>query len=87
MEHYVGIDVSLEWSSICVVDGVGKVMREAKVFDAAEEGGVLVVLDDPRSAFWCQWRVDGARACGRGECHRVPPSAQSLHWPVERGRQ
>ena len=27
--------------------------------DAAEERGVLVVLDDPRSPFWCQWLVDG----------------------------
>ena len=31
MEHYVGIDVSLEVSSICVVDAKGKVVREAKV--------------------------------------------------------
>lgn len=31
MEHYVGIDVSLELSSVCVVDGSGTVVREAKV--------------------------------------------------------
>jgi transposase len=31
MNHYVGIDVSLEASSICVVDGGGKIVREAKV--------------------------------------------------------
>ena len=31
MEHYVGIDVSLELSSVCVVDGRGKVVKEAKV--------------------------------------------------------
>ena len=31
MEHYVGIDVSLEFSSVCVVDAAGKVVREAKV--------------------------------------------------------
>ena len=24
MEHYAAIDVSLEWSSVCVVDGSGK---------------------------------------------------------------
>jgi len=30
MEHYVGIDVSLEFSSACVVDATGKVVREAK---------------------------------------------------------
>jgi len=31
MEHYAGIDVSLESSSICVVDGGGRIVREAKV--------------------------------------------------------
>jgi transposase len=31
MEHYIGIDVSLEFSSICVVDAKGTVVREAKV--------------------------------------------------------
>jgi transposase len=31
MEHYAGIDVSLEQSSVCVVDATGKIIREAKV--------------------------------------------------------
>ncbi len=31
MEHYAGIDVSLEWSSICVVDALGKIVKEAKI--------------------------------------------------------
>ena len=31
MEHYAGIDVSLEQSSICVVDTTGRIVREAKV--------------------------------------------------------
>ena len=31
MEHYAGIDVSLERSSVCVVDGIGKIVSEAKV--------------------------------------------------------
>jgi transposase len=31
MEQYAGIDVSLERSSVCVVDAAGKVLREAKV--------------------------------------------------------
>ena len=30
MEHYGGIDVSLEQSSVCVVDGAGRIVREAK---------------------------------------------------------
>jgi transposase len=31
MNHYVGIDVSLEYTSICVVDGNGKIVSEAKL--------------------------------------------------------
>ena len=39
MEHHAGIDVSLELSSVCVVDGRGKIVREAKV---ASEPDALV---------------------------------------------
>jgi transposase len=31
MEHFAGIDVSLELSSICVMDATGRILREAKV--------------------------------------------------------
>ncbi len=31
MEHYAAIDVSLEWSSVCIVDATGKIVREGKV--------------------------------------------------------
>jgi transposase len=31
VEHYAGIDVSLKCSSVCVVDGTGKIVREAVV--------------------------------------------------------
>ena len=36
MEHYAGIDVSLEYSSVCVVDASGKIVREAKVASEPE---------------------------------------------------
>jgi transposase len=39
VNHYAGIDVSLEWSSVCVVDGSGKVIREGKV---ATDPGALI---------------------------------------------
>lgn len=39
MEYYAGIDVSLELSSVCVVDGKGKIIKEAKV---GSEPGALV---------------------------------------------
>lgn len=31
VEHYAGIDVSLELSSVCIVDTKGKIVREAKI--------------------------------------------------------
>jgi transposase len=36
MEHYIGIDVSLEQSSVCVVDQAGKIVRETKVASEPE---------------------------------------------------
>jgi hypothetical protein len=39
MEHYAGIDVSLESSSVCVVDASGKIVRESKV---ASEPAALI---------------------------------------------
>jgi transposase len=39
MNHYAGIDVSLEASSVCVIDGSGKIVREGKV---ASEPAALI---------------------------------------------
>jgi transposase len=36
MDHYAGIDVSLEYSSVCIVDANGKIVREAKVASERE---------------------------------------------------
>jgi transposase len=36
MDHYAGIDVSLECSSVCVVDASGKIVREVKVASEPE---------------------------------------------------
>jgi transposase len=36
MDYYAGIDVSLEESSVCVVDSDGKIIREAKVLSEPE---------------------------------------------------
>jgi len=41
MEHFAGIDVSLELSSVCVVDAQGKIVKEAK---AASEPEALVAF-------------------------------------------
>jgi transposase len=39
VENYAGIDASLELSSVCVVDGQGKILKETKV---ASEPDALV---------------------------------------------
>ena len=36
MEHYAGIDVSLESASLCIVDATGRIVREAKVVSEPE---------------------------------------------------
>src|SRR5262245_51370552 len=36
MEHYAGIDVSLNSASVCVVDGTGQIVRETKVASEPE---------------------------------------------------
>src|SRR5580704_7231495 len=36
VEHYAGIDVSLELSSVCVVDGQGEIVKEAKISSEPE---------------------------------------------------
>ena len=41
MDHYAGIDVSLEFSSVCIVDINGKILKEAKV---ASEPDALVAF-------------------------------------------
>src|SRR6201985_2570267 len=45
MEHYAGIDVSLELSSVCVVDAQGKIVKEAKV--ASEPEAVVAFFEAP----------------------------------------
>ncbi len=36
MDYYVGIDVSLELSSVCILDASGQIVREAKVASEPE---------------------------------------------------
>src|SRR4051812_34559057 len=46
MDHYVGIYVSLDQSSVCVVDATGRIVREAKVASEPEALiGFLAGLD------------------------------------------
>ena len=44
MEHYVGLDVSIKETSICVVYSAGRVLREVKV--ASEPEAIVLTLAD-----------------------------------------
>src|SRR5262252_4083538 len=48
MNYYVGIDVSLEASSVCVVDGSGNIVCEGKVAAAMRQAGLAVELLETR---------------------------------------
>ena len=45
MDHFVGLDVSVKETSICIVDETGKIVREVKV--ASEPDALLQVLAKP----------------------------------------
>ncbi len=71
MDHYVGIDVPLERSSVCVVDATGRVVREAKVASEPEALvaflvglGVVVVRVGLEAGPLSQWLHDGLAAAG-----------------------
>ena len=42
MDHFAGLDVSVKDTSVCIVDGTGKIVREVKV--ASEPDALLAVL-------------------------------------------
>lgn len=41
MDHYAGLDISLEETSVCIVDSNGKIIRESKVATNPEINGTL----------------------------------------------
>ena len=49
MEHFAGLDVSVKDTSVCIVDDVGKIVREVKV--ASEPEALLAVLKNPAYHF------------------------------------
>src|SRR5438132_11717283 len=44
MQHYVGLDVSVKETSVCIVDKAGRVIREVKV--ATEPMAILAALTE-----------------------------------------
>ena len=49
MDHFVGLDVSVKETSICIVDDAGKIVREVKV--ASDPEASLAVLKNPAYHF------------------------------------
>jgi predicted NBD/HSP70 family sugar kinase len=47
MEHYVGLDVSLKSTAICVVDAKGKIVREGAVITDPETIAAFIALHAP----------------------------------------
>lgn len=71
MEHHVRIDVSLELSSLCVLDAAGKVVREAKVASEPEalvaflrQLGLPIVRVGLEAGPLSQWLHDGLCEAG-----------------------
>jgi hypothetical protein len=61
MEQYVGLDVSLEQTSICVVDGSGKALWQGKCASTPEALAAVIPQSRPE---WCasDWRSVRCRA-------------------------
>src|SRR5262245_64034667 len=50
MEHYVGLDVSLKLTAICIVDRTGKIVREGAVASDPEAIAAFVKSHAPQVA-------------------------------------
>ena len=85
MEHYAGLDVSLEQTSVCLVDAQGQVVREAKVTSEPEAlirflcGQDLAIArvgleaGPCRSGFTPDWSLPATmRCCSRPGTSRRP---------------
>ena len=67
MQHYVGLDVSVKETSVCIVNKAGKVIREVKV--ATKPVAILAVV------------TEGALAIERIGLRRDPyRSGCTAHW-------
>src|SRR5258708_28852886 len=49
MDHFAGLDVSVQETSVCIVDDTGRIVREVKV--ASEPEALLPVLTNPLYRF------------------------------------
>src|SRR5262245_22540185 len=49
MDHFAGLDVSVNETSVCIVDDAGRIVREVKA--ASEPDALLPVLTNPAYCF------------------------------------
>src|SRR3712207_8598971 len=90
MEHYAGIGVSLELSSVCVVDATGRVVREAKVASEPEALArffgrlglplTRVGLEAGPLSQWLIWGI--ARQASMDLLHGTPVTRTAAEGPV-----
>src|SRR6266436_1832554 len=96
MDYYAGIDVSMEYSSVCVVDGAGKIVREGKV---ASEVGALIIWSSSlglklvriglEDGLLSEWLFGGRRVAGlAGELLESLHERKAFDWmPVKTDRK
>ena len=70
MEQYIGLDVSLKVTHICVVDGEGKVLARGR--EATQpELPAKAIADLAPAARGLSWRPAASRAGRNGNCRRA----------------
>ena len=78
MDHFAGLDVSVNETSICIVDDTGRIVREVKA--ASEPEALLAVLKNPAYHFK---RIDWKPGRCRNGFSALSPK-QSYRWSVSR---
>jgi hypothetical protein len=74
MEHYVGLDVSLKQTSVCVVNRVGSVVREGVVDSEPEAIAAFVRSKAPAAETDGHMAVDRAQTTWpAGDLYRCAP--------------
>ena len=75
MKHYVGLDVSVKETSVCIVDETGKICREIKV--ASHPDDLVLILKHPtwhlervglEAGPLSQWLFEGLAKAGLPSC-------------------
>ena len=75
MEHYVGLDVSLKLTAICIVDRTGKIQREGVVHSDPEAIAAFIKSNAPNVAQLARSKTKAVKsdvvvvaACGASYC-------------------